>query len=50
MGYDPEDSLSIQELAELVALDDQFEGGEDAHLEMAYEDRFAIEDYHNEEY
>lgn len=24
------------------------EGGEDRHLEMAYEDRFAIEDYHEE--
>lgn len=45
MGYDSDDSLSIQELAELVALEEQFEGGEDAHLEAAYEDRFAFEDY-----
>lgn len=48
MTDSPGEPLSIFELAELVGLDDQFEGGEDAHLEMAYEDRFAIEDY--EEY
>lgn len=30
--------------------DDNYdEGGEDAHLEAAYEDRFAFEDYHQED-
>lgn len=42
--YDPEDSLSVQELAELATLDEEFEGGEDAHLEAAYEDRFSFPD------
>lgn len=43
--YHPDDSLSIQELAELVALEEQFdEGGEDRHLEAAYEDRFGFPD------
>jgi len=51
---DPDDSLSIQELAELVGLDfeppddamiwEENQVAEDAHLEAAYEDRFGFTD------